>query len=78
MSPERYYFKNYSLRVLSLNSAPFRNYQFLNISDFEQLQSLKIWLRKKLCTRNFKRSFFNLSLACPRNLKSAAVLVFKL
>ena len=46
MSPERYLFKDYSLRVLFLNSVPFGNYQFLKISVFEQIQSLITWLQK--------------------------------
>ena len=46
MSPEKYYFKDCLLRVLFLNSVQFGNYQFLEISVFEQMQSLITWLQK--------------------------------
>ena len=46
MSPERYSFNDCFLRVLFLNSIPFGNYQFLEVSVFEQMQSLITWLQK--------------------------------
>ena len=60
ISPERYIFKDCSLKFWFLKWVPFGNYQFMKIFVFEIIQVLVIQLRKKQYTWNFGKRFTNL------------------
>ena len=78
ISPERYSFKDCSLRIWFLKSVPFGSYQFMKIFVFEIIQVLVIRLRKKQYTWNFGREFTNTLFPCPKSFKYVAQLVLEL
>ena len=69
ISPERYPFKECSLRVWFLKSVPFGNYQFMKMFAFEIIQVLVIPIFKKQYTLNFGKSFTNNLSPSPKNFK---------
>ena len=72
ISPERYIFKDCSLKFWFLKWVPFGNYQFMKIFVFEIIQVLVIQLRKKQYTWNFGKWFTNTLFSRPKNFKYEA------